>query len=290
MRNYSSGYRMARISLSMIIGVGIAALLCLSCSCQSRTDHRVLFLGNSAYSSYGGSQAPLEGYCSAAGFRCEALNNYDVFGTTREGRIDQFWPGLAQDRRVTDLLSRESFEYVVLWTRPTSVIDSNWVDTVGGLQTVVPRIASSGATTVLAASYIPPRVQQDFHGSITVDLVEDRFARLLREVCELQVNGDSPSVLYVPLARFWADGVARFGEEAWWADSVHGSRLAHYATGCLWFTFLFERDPRGISFSRLPEYPGLDESKRNMVVPTETVTWIQNRAWELYQTHRYRAP
>lgn len=290
MRGYSSGYRMARILLSLIIWVGIATLLCLSCSCQSKPDLRVLFLGNSAYSSYGGSLAPIEGYCSAAGFRCEALSNYDVFGTTREGRIDQLWSGLAQDRRVTDLLSQESFDYVVLWTRPTSVLDSNWVDTVEGLRTVVPRIASSGATTVLAASYIPPRIQQDFHGSITVDLVEDRFASLLREVGELQVKGNPPSVLYVPLARFWADGVARFGADAWWADNVHGSRLAHYATGCLWFTFLFDRDPRGVPFSRLPEYSGLDESKRDMVVPIEAVTWIQNRAWELYQTSRYRAP
>jgi hypothetical protein len=287
MRDYPSGYRMARILLSLVIWVGIATLLSLSCSCQSKPDLRVIFLGNSAYSSYGGSQAPLEGYCSAAGFRCEALTNYDVFGKSREGRVDQLWSGLAQDQRLTDLFSQESFDYVVLWTRPTSVVDSNWVDTVEGLRAVVPRIASSGATTVLAASYIPPKVQYDFHGSITVDLVEDRFARLLREVGELRVNGVPPPVLYVPLARFWADGVARFGADAWWADSVHGSRLAHYATGCLWFTFLFDHDPRGVSFSRLPEHFGLDESKRDMVVSTEAVTWIQNRAWELYQTSRY---
>ncbi len=75
----------------------------------------------------------------------------------------------------------------------------------------------------------------------------------------------------------------RFGKHAWYADPVHGSRLAQYATGCLWYTFLLGRDPRGVAFSRLPDHPDLDAPERGQSVPAKAVAWIQARAWELYQ-------
>jgi len=247
---------------------------------QTEPGPRVLFLGNSAYAANGGSLAPFEGYCLAAGIRCEAVHNFDVFGPPREGRVSPFWPGLAKDQRLKDLLARESFDYVVLWTRHYAVYDSLWSSTVEGLKAVVPSIAASGATTVLAMSYTSVS-QLD-----KVDLVEERFAQLQQEVKELRVNGASLPVVYVPFGRLWGDGVARFGVDAWYADGVHGTRLAQYATGCLWYTFLLGRDPRGVAFTRLPDHPRLEEAERGQAADPEAVAWIQAHVWELYQASR----
>lgn len=243
---------------------------------QTEPGPRVLFLGNSSYTVNGGSLVPFEGYCTAAGISCEAVHNYDVFG----GRVSPFWPGLAEDQRFTDLLARVSFDYIVLWTRHYAVDDSLWTSTLEGLKAVVQSIAASGATTVLAMSYTPVD-QLD-----KLDHVEERFAQLQQEVKELRVNGSSPPVTYVPFGRLWGDGVARFGPDAWYADPLHGTRLAQYATGCLWYTFLLGRDPRGVPFTRLPDHPRLEDSERGQAATPEAVAWIQARAWELYQASR----
>jgi hypothetical protein len=260
----------------LLAGMGFAA----PALAQPPPGPRVLFLGNSSHAAKGGSLVPFEGYCSATGITCEAIHNYDVFGPPPDGRVSPFWPQLAQDQRLEELLARESFDYVVLWTRHYAVDDRLWGSTVEGLKAVVPVISASGATTVLAMSYTSV---DDLH---TLDHVEGRFAQLQQEAKALRVGGSPPPVVYVPFGRFWGDGVARFGRDAWYSDRVHGSRLAQYATGCLWYTFLLDRDPRGVAFSRLTDYPGLDESERNQPVPAEAVAWIQERTWELYQASR----
>ncbi len=86
---------------------------------------------------------------------------------------------------------------MVLWTRHSAVNDRLWASTVEGLRALLPSIAASGATTVLAMSYTPvDRLD-------TLDHVEERFARLQEEAKEPRVDGSPAPVVYVPLGRFW---------------------------------------------------------------------------------------
>lgn len=259
-------------------GDGLAAQ---GAQAQSADVIRVLFLGNSAYVAYGGSLAPFKGFCAEVGISCQALSNFDVFGESEEGRVDWRWPGLAEDARLPKLLGREKFDFVVLWTRQYELADeARWESAVRGLRKVIEIIARSGATTVVPMPYIPPG------NAGPLDRLELGYRRLLQELKGVDVDGRRVSIRFIPLGRFWADGVRQFGAKTWYADPYHGSRQAQYATGCLWFTFLLERDPRGLTFAKLPTDRDLAESERDDQANAELVDWTQRRVWELFLEFR----
>ena len=98
----------------------------------------------------------------------------------------------------------------------------------------------------------------------------------------MEVRGRRVSTRFVPLGRFWGDGVREFGADAWFADTYHGSRLAQHATAHLWFAFLLERNSRGLTFAKLPTQRRLDESDQGDGASAGVVKWLETRVWELF--------
>ena len=74
-------------------------------------------------------------------------------------------------------------------------------------------------------------------------------------------------------------GGARFGVEAWFADSVHGTPLAQHGSGCLFFTFITGQDPRKNGYLDLHAEARFRESE----LSREEADWLRERVGVLYQ-------
>jgi hypothetical protein len=130
-------------------------------------------------------------------------------------------------------------------------------------ETIHKEILGTGARSVIYMSY--PH-KQSFPNAAKMEEVAE-FHRRMKTRMEA-VNAKSPVVL-VPNGLLWVEGAKHFGEERWYADDHHGSRLAQFANGCLFYAYLTTRDPRRLA------YRG--------TLTQEEADWVKAKAWADYQ-------
>lgn len=221
---------------------------------------RVLFLGNSVLNANGGSLSPFEGFCKASGMECNPISHFDYFGRNLKGRIDPFIRNQVRDRRIIDVLESESFDHVVLVTRSTDFLEPRLLrETVKAFQIMHERIASSGAVTVIFLAHTPRK-----NPHTITDVVQGHL-QVKKALESMSFQGKRHPLILVPVGPLWDDGRKHFGDEAWYSDHIHGTKLAQYANGCLWYAYLTGKDPRKNLFMNN--------------VSKEQSEWIKNRVW-----------
>ncbi|MFC1488878.1 hypothetical protein ACFL6B_03420 [Thermodesulfobacteriota bacterium] len=238
---------------------------------------KVLFIGNSVFNTQGSSLVPFEGFCMTARLNYDALSHFEFFGRSREGRVDPFMRNQATDERIIKLLGSHQFDYVVLVTRYSDLLDEKkTLQTIEAFKQMHARIVRSGAKTVISMAYTPTTAFQ------TISKVANGHRRIKAEIDGMIFNGITHPAILVPTGLLWIDGKEYFGKNAWYADKMHGTQLAQYATGCLFYTFITREDPRENPFVDLPhprKKKGLEIKKIN----SQHAKWIKDRAWSYFQ-------
>jgi hypothetical protein len=215
----------------------------------------VLFLGNSTFKANGGSLEPFEEFCKAAGVRVEAV--------TQSQRIDPFIVKQANDPKVVKFIQNGEFSHVILLTRASDFLnDRDKRAAFRGFRKLHETIVTSGGRTVIYMAYV---VQGQYDSFPRIR----RGHRELKEVLDAQlINNTKHAVTLVPVGAMWMAGKGQFGEKAWYSDPVHGTPLAQFANGCLWYTYLTGNDPRKNAFRG--------------DLPAEQSDWIKEKVWEYY--------
>jgi len=273
---------------------GIVALFCLcietSAFAQTETnattatqapEQKVLFLTNSTFHSHGGCMEPFDGYCDDAGVHFDASGSYAYFESTPRGkRISPFIKGQIEDQRILDLLDKELFDYVVLVTRfGVFRTDDGAREETEAFKKMHEYIVRSGARTVVSISYLT-------RGSTNN---ADRQKRILAKhedvkdaLDNMVIDGKKHPIILAPTGLLWAEGVKKFGMDAWFADAVHGTPLAQHSSGCLFFTFITGVDPRKNGYLDLYVEDRFPDKE---LTPEQSV-WLRKRVWSLYRKHR----
>ena len=245
---------------------------------KNLVKQKVLFLTNSTFHAHGGCMVPFNSYCAEAGVNYDASGSYKHLESTPRGRrISPFLIGQIKDCRILDLIKKGHFAYVVLVTRYSAfATDTGAKEEIAAFKKMHEHIVHSGARTVVSISYL------------TRDLTHnaDRKARNLAKHKELKValddmeiEGEKHPIFLAPTGLLWAEGVDRFGVDAWFADKVHGTPLAQHASGCLFFTFITGKDPREndhVDLHAEARFPDKQLSR-------EQAKWLRERVWSLYQ-------
>lgn len=289
--------------LSVLIFVWFVFWPIPNASGQDSESYRVLFLGNSRYYASGGPLQPFEGFCRAEGLLCETVNQgrpppersphgIEFSGL---GRIDPSMRNVARDERVRELISSGGFNYVVVHSRSNDFVPDwvepavpDWVETPVDVPSYVGRetteafkdlhrvIVEAGATTVVTMSHMVSSYVQQMH------IVAEEHQRLKEELDAMMIGGSRHPVILVPTGLFWMDAMHKFGLESWYADSAHGTSLAQYATGALFYTYLTGRDPRQNVFAELPVPWRAPDDAPKEFVPATQAEWVKNLAWWYY--------
>ena len=239
---------------------------------------KILFLTNSTFHSHGGGMTPFNGYCTGAGVAYEAFGSYRYLRAARGGkRISPFLAGQIKDPRILELIGKGDFDYVVLVTRFSALATAPGARAeFSAFRKMHEHIVRSGARTVVSVSYV---TRGSVHDRGRKANNRARHEELKTELNGMEIAGKKHPVILVPTGSLWSEGVARFGVEAWFADSVHGTPLAQHGSGCLFFTFITGQDPRKNGYLDLHAEARFRESE----LSREEADWLRERVWVLYQ-------
>ena len=249
---------------------GLCALLLLATPpgfAQTAQSKKVLFLGNSVFYWRGGVYQSFEGFCLSDGLDYQAFSqrkqpeNPHGIEFLGYGRIPLSLPAVADDEQIHALIRTGQFGYVILEARRSGYLLPEWVqrgETVSeesipyeqnsaALGRLHRTIVESGAQTVL---YLHPgdHLFPDWKHPLA-----QIYARLQTDLEALEFRDRRHRVILVPASLLWLDAKHRYGADAWYDNSNHGSDLARYASGCLLYTYLTGNDPRRNEFRELPK-------------------------------------
>jgi hypothetical protein len=110
------------------------------------------------------------------------------------------------------------------------------------------------------------------------------YRRLQADLEQLEINGKPQKVVLVPASLLWLDAEIRYGVDKWYTDPSHGTPLARYASGCLLFTYITGKDPRGSTFQELPRSWNVAPEAPIELVNEEEANWIKDQVWLYYTT------
>jgi hypothetical protein len=285
--------------LSRYVAAALLAITMVPVQSADSAPQRVLFLGNSVFNYEGGVCQSFEGFCAESGLRIQAVSQLDEAENSHGieflglGRIPYSLPEVAASEPIHTLIRSGQFDFVVLEARRVGYLMPDWGDRPSGLRLGDPlpyernrgalgrlhqTIVRSGAQTVL---YMHPG-----HHSL-VDWkhpVAQVYNRLRSDLERMEIDGVRHSVRLVPASLLWLDARKRFGLEAWYADSNHGTALARFASGCMLFTYITGNDPRKNSFRELARSWKTSANAPAEYAFANDATWIKDQVWRYYTT------
>ncbi len=264
---------------------------------QDVRSHRVLFLGNSVFYYGGGLYQSFEGFCQADGLDYQAVSqllqpdNPHGIEFLDFGRIPLNLPEIAANDQIHSLIRSSRFDYVILEARRLGYLLPAWVElpdnfgqhipyeqNVAALGKIHRTIVESGAQTVLYMHPYSHRLPDLKHP------VAQIYERLRTDLENMEINGERHNVTLVPASLLWLDALNRYKLEDWYAGGSHGTALARYASGCMLFTYLTDKDPRKNDFRELPLFWQISSQKPSDYVSEEDAKWIKDQVWLYYST------
>ncbi len=278
-----------------------AYFLCLvfvSAVAGSRAEdgaQRVLFLGNSVWDYQGGVPQAFIGFCEAEGLSFSATSqmkdraNRHGIEFLDIGRIPLSLPEVAARADLLEAIRSGGYDYVVLEGRRSGYLLPSWVDrpedrgasipyaeNLTALGAIHRAIVESGGRTVL---YIHPGLKTTPELKLPVAEI---YRRLRTDLEGMVIGGETHSVILVPASQLWLDGVRRYGLDNWFADRGHGAELARFASGCLLFTYITGKDPRGNGFRSFPKPWTVSADTPARRANEDDADWVARQVWLYY--------
>ncbi|MFC1499820.1 hypothetical protein ACFL6T_02230 [Candidatus Zixiibacteriota bacterium] len=273
------------------IGLWIDPVLSTSpLAAEKASTLRVLFLGTSEFGASGTLLVPFQRFCTAVGIACEAYRQYDFLGPGSANRPPARVRDVIKDVRFAQLIEDERFDFVVLsgWEFEQEYFEEGKEkDTIAAFQELHRTIVQSGGQTVLFQSYPILGSRDDLRGIV------DGYTTVKSVLDTTEINGQYSKAILVPVGELWVEAYEHFELETiwkmstipevgtipcirsnfnpegnnWYQDPRHATRLAQYATACLFYTFITGRNPHLNPFA-------------DNATPEQSA-WIKRVVWQL---------
>lgn len=263
---------------------------------QDPDPGRVLFLGNSVFYYEGGLYQSFEGFSRTDGLDFRAFSQRKSPEFTHGvdfleyGRIPNTLPEVAGLEEIHALIRSGNFDYVILEARREGYLLPEWAEvperssdkripyeeSIKALGWLHRTIVESGGQTVL---YVHPGHRDH---PLIKHKVFQIYNRLHEDLERMEINGHCHNVILVPASLLWLDAQLRYPPDKWYADPMHGSPLARYASACMLYTYISGRDPRQNDFRELPRDWSSPPEKEPEIADEEDAQWIKEQVWLYY--------